>query len=248
MPALFIGIAGPSAAGKSTVAEKIQHAYGKNRCLILSADRYYKHFPNLPPAKRAATNKDIPQIIDFDLLIAHVKKLKAGEAIDAPRYDFETHLRLPETDRFDPTKGATIIIVESILTLSNSDLVALFDKKIYVHASKDICLARRVLRDIEERGREAVGVIKQYLSTVRPALLKYIKPGKKIADLVIKNDKKKDDIDMQKVFALIGLPTIVRSVSCSSFFAFGDLAKNISLNDIPVKATQAKVAVGLNSR
>lgn len=238
---VLIGIAGPSASGKSTVAEKAQQKFG-DECLVLSADRYYKSLDLPTVAERAAPSKDIPEAIDFDLLVKHVNQLLLRETIDAPLYSFGSHKRYLRTQKIDPAE-VKFIIVESILVFCHDDLVNLFDKKIFVNTDPDVCLARRILRDINERQRQADGVIKQYMETVRPALMDHILPSIKHADLVITNNEtvlnpRDAEIDMDSVYDLINKPVVPGTASNTGMFSsFGydpRIAHPASLSQVPV--------------
>ncbi|MBI5350322.1 MAG: uridine kinase, partial [Chloroflexi bacterium] len=137
---------------------------------------------HLPPAQRAECNFDHPDALDTDLLIQHVKELKAGNAIEMPIYDFKTDSRTAKTIHIEPEP---VIMVEGILIFAEPELRKLFDVKIFVDTDADIRFIRRVQRDVAERGRTVESVINQYLTTVRPMHLEFVEPSKRYADVII---------------------------------------------------------------
>ena len=181
---MMIGIAGASGAGKTTLATKMKNALG-DQVVVISQDSYYKDLSHLPHEDRAKTNFDAPDSIDFGLLTAHLKQLKAGQAIECPVYDFTTHSRVEKTVKVEPK---SILILEGCLVLAVPEVRSLFDMKIFVDADMDICLCRRIERDQNERGRKFPDIMNQYLSTVRPMFLQHIAPSKAHADLIIPNE------------------------------------------------------------
>lgn len=179
---LTIGIAGGSGSGKTTVAQTILQRVGPERISFLQHDAYYKDLSGLPPAQRAEVNFDHPNALETDLLIAHIRQLQAGQAVEIPVYDFSTHSR---TDRTIHIEARPVILVEGILLFVEAALRELFDIKIFVDTDADIRFIRRLQRDIAERGRTTESVIKQYLATVRPMHLEFVEPSKRYADIII---------------------------------------------------------------
>jgi uridine kinase len=179
---LFVGIAGGSGSGKTTIARKM--AAGLPSCSVatLVHDAYYKDHPNLPFAERQKVNYDHPDAHDNDLLIAHLDALSQGKSCDMPQYDFVSHSRRPQTQRLHT---APVVIVEGILVFAEPRLRERLDVKIFVDTDADIRLFRRIRRDIEERGRTFNQVREQYYSTVRPMHLQFVEPSKRWADLII---------------------------------------------------------------
>ncbi|MBD91029.1 MAG: uridine kinase [Deltaproteobacteria bacterium] len=177
-----VGIAGGTASGKSTLAQQIRTALGSERCALLGQDHYYRDLAHLPYEERGKMNFDHPESIDFELLCQHVRSLKSSEPIEVPQYDFSRHLRLSGGTELEPR---AIIIVEGILVFSCPELVDLMDIKVFVEAPDDIRLARRVRRDIRERGRDVEGVLSQFLGTVRPMHEQFVAPTRSLADLVV---------------------------------------------------------------
>jgi uridine kinase len=179
---LIIGVAGGTASGKTTVVEAILDRVGRDRISHVSHDSYYKALNHLPLEERAHFNFDHPNALDTDLLVQHLKKLRAGETVEIPTYDFTTHSRRPETRTVYPQP---VLIVEGILILVEPTLRELIDLKIYVDADADLRMIRRMKRDIHERGRTVDSVIEQYLTTVRPMHLEFVEPSKRYADVII---------------------------------------------------------------
>lgn len=153
---------------------------------VISQDSYYKENHNLSFDERALINFDHPRAIDFELLVKHLKALKAGETIDQPVYSFIQHNRTDDTISTHPRK---VMIVEGILILTNPELRELFDIKVYVHADSDERLIRRLKRDISERGRDIDEVLNRYQTTLKPMHEQFIEPTKAFADIIIPNDK-----------------------------------------------------------
>jgi len=179
---MIIGICGGSGSGKTTVAEKLVEALGEGQTVLLAQDSYYKDHRDLPLGERVKVNFDHPESVDFDLLIEHLHALKKNQPIDCPHYDFTHHLRTTAFQRLEPKP---IIIVEGILILHDPRLRELFDLKVYVDTAADIRFIRRLRRDVRDRGRTIESVVEQYLNTVRPMHLKFVEPGKELAEIVL---------------------------------------------------------------
>ena len=181
MNTTIIGIAGGSGAGKSTLAHRLAKEFGNDMALICE-DSYYRAHDNLAPSERECLNYDHPDAVETELLIQHLKALKAGQAVSVPVYDFATHTRARETSLVTPRK---IIAVDGILLFHVPDLRNLFDLKIYVDADPDVRLIRRIQRDTLERGRTIQSVIQQYLQTVKPMHTQFVEPTIKFADIIL---------------------------------------------------------------
>ncbi len=183
---IIVGIAGPSAGGKTTITKKICSMLNENiNIAIIAHDNYYKDQSEMPFEERVKTNYDHPNAFDTNLLINHLQTLNKGESVDIPCYNYVNHTRSEEKIHITPTD---IIVVEVILTLENERLRELFDVKIYVDTDADECLIRRINRDIKERGRDLDFVMHQYLETVKPMLRQFIEPSKRHADIIIPNN------------------------------------------------------------
>jgi len=179
---LVIGVAGGTGSGKTTVANVILQSVGADRIAYVPHDAYYRSFSDLPKAQGDHINWDHPDSLETDLMIAHVKALKAGQAVELPVYDFTTHVRTARTLRVEPQP---ILLVEGILIFADPQLRELFEVKIFVDTDADLRFIRRLQRDIAERGRTPASVIRQYLETVRPMHLEFVEPSKRYADVII---------------------------------------------------------------
>ncbi len=178
---IIIGIAGGTGSGKSTLAENIRKEF-ENNITMLSHDYYYKAHPELPFEERTKLNYDHPDAIETSLLIEHLKELKKGNTIYRPEYSFVEHQRLSETVEVSPKK---VIILDGILIFENKELRDLMDIKIFVDTDADIRFIRRLLRDVEKRGRTLNSVVSQYCTTVKPMHEQFVEPSKKHADIIV---------------------------------------------------------------
>jgi uridine kinase len=179
---IIIGIAGASGSGKSLLSNTIVNELGSNRVAVISEDSYYKELTHLPLEERAKVNFDHPDSLDHALLIEHLAKIQAGETIKVPLYDFNNHARKKE---FYEVGQHTIIVLEGILLFVDPKLRELMDIKIFMGTELDICLIRRLTRDITERGRTLESVLQQYQTTVRPMYWQFIEPSKRYADIIV---------------------------------------------------------------
>lgn len=179
---ILIGITGGTGSGKSTVAQAIYKALPAKNISIIEQDAYYKDQRHLSFEERTKTNYDHPLAFDTDLLIEHLKDLFNGKSIEKPIYDFSIHIRKGETITVE---SRDIIILEGIMILEDERLRDLMDIKIFVDTDEDVRVIRRIIRDIQERGRTLDSVINQYLTTVKPAHQQFIEPTKKYADIII---------------------------------------------------------------
>ncbi len=179
---IILGIAGPSASGKSLLANTIVNGLGSDQVVIITEDSYYKDNNHLPFEAREKINYDHPDAFDHALLAEHIKQLQAGKSVQIPIYSHSKHLRLPETRTVG---GHAIIIVEGILLFSEETLRELMDIRIFMSAPLDVCLIRRLKRDVVERHRSVESVLHQYETTVRPMYLQFIEPSSRHADLIV---------------------------------------------------------------
>jgi len=178
---IIIGIAGGTGSGKSTLAQNIKKEFEHN-ITMLSHDYYYKNYPNLSFEERVKLNYDHPDSIETSLLIEHLKKLKKGEVIYRPNYSFVEHKREETTVEVVPKK---VIILDGILIFENKELRDMMDIKIFVDTDADIRFIRRLLRDVEQRGRTLNSVVSQYCTTVKPMHEQFVEPSKKFADIIV---------------------------------------------------------------
>ena len=183
---LIIGIAGGTGSGKTTVVKQIIEELRNEEVDVISQDSYYQDTTHLSFEERKKINFDHPKSIDFDLLVSHLKELKAGKSIEEPIYSFTEHNRTGDTRTIHPRK---VLIVEGILILTHADMRELFDIKIYVHADSDERLIRRLKRDINERGRDLDEVLWRYQTTLKPMHQQFIEPTKEFADIIIPTNR-----------------------------------------------------------
>lgn len=182
MNVTVIGVAGGTGSGKSTLVKRLQEAFEGDDVITLSHDYYYKAYPELTYEERTKLNYDHPRSFDTDMMVAHVKSLKDGVPVQRPVYSFVEHNRTDETVCVTPS---TVIIVEGILIFENRELRDQMDIKVFVDTDADIRLARRILRDVKDRGRTMDSVINQYINTVKPMHEEFVEPSKKYADVII---------------------------------------------------------------
>jgi len=181
MNPIIIGVAGGTGSGKSTFTNRLKNYFG-DQISVVYHDNYYKRQDSLSFEERTKTNYDHPDALETDLLIEHLKALKDGKAVQCPVYDYTVHNR---SDRFIEIRPSKIIVVEGIMVLQDERVRNLLDIKVYVEADADERILRRVLRDVEERGRDLRGIIDQYLTTVKPMHYLYVEPTRSKADIVI---------------------------------------------------------------
>jgi uridine kinase len=179
---LVIGVAGGTGSGKTTVAQNLAAALPADQSLIVEHDWYYRDRSAMSEEERQAVNYDHPDALETSLLVEHLKRLRSGEVVAAPRYDFKTHTRSSEVRTLFP---ARTVIVEGILVLAEPELRSQFDIKIFVDTDADVRVLRRIRRDLGERGRSFESVRQQYEATVRPMFLEFVEPSKRYADLII---------------------------------------------------------------
>ena len=181
MDCITIGIAGGTGSGKSTFTNRLKDRFG-DEITVLYHDNYYKRHDDLPFEERKKLNYDHPDALETDLLVEHLKKLRNGESIECPVYDYSRHNRSDKTIRVEPRR---IIVIEGILLLADPRIRDLLDIKIYVEADADERILRRIVRDVKERGRDLDNIVEQYLTTVKPMHYLYVDPTRAKADIVI---------------------------------------------------------------
>ena len=203
MTSFVIGVAGGSGSGKTTVVRRIVESLGSEQVTLLDHDRYYRDRNDLRLEERAALNYDHPDSLETDLLVHHVRELKAGRSVEVPRYDFTRHARLQEKETFQARRA---LIVEGILVFTDAALRDLMDIKVFVDTDSDTRFIRRLQRDVAERGRTMESVIEQYQGTVKPMHLEFVEPSKRYADVLI-------PLGGHNTVAVDLLLTMLRSVS-----------------------------------
>ena len=177
-----IGVAGGTGSGKSTLVKRLQEAFHDEDVATLCHDYYYKAHPELTYEERTKLNYDHPQSFDTDMLVEHIRTLKQCVPVERPVYSFVEHNRTEEMVLVKPSK---VIIIDGILIFENKELRDLMDIKVFVDTDADVRLARRILRDVRERGRSMESVISQYTTTVKPMHEEFVEPSKRYADVII---------------------------------------------------------------
>lgn len=180
---ILIGIAGGTASGKTSIAQKIRDLFSNTRSvIILRMDDYYKDRSELSMEERAKINYDHPLAFDTDLCISQLKDLLNGKAIDKPLYDFTVHNRSSQIEHIEP---ADVVIIEGLFVLENEVMRSLEQIKVFVDTEADIRFIRRMIRDVRERGRTLDSVVDQYVNTVRVMHETFVEPTKRFADIII---------------------------------------------------------------
>ena len=182
MKVTIIGVAGGTGSGKSTLVKRLQEAFKDDDVATLCHDYYYKAHPELTYEERTKLNYDHPAAFDTDMLVEHIRALKSNVPIEHPVYSFVEHNRTEERVLVKPSK---VIIVDGILIFEHKELRELMDIKVFVDTDADLRLARRILRDVCERGRTMQSVIDQYTTTVKPMHEEFVDPSKRYADVSI---------------------------------------------------------------
>lgn len=178
---IVIGIAGGTGSGKTTITREIVKRLGNN-VTVLTHDSYYKERHDLTYEERTQLNYDHPNAFDNDMMAEAIAKLKSGEPVEVPIYDYTIHDRTENTMTLHPTP---VILVEGILIYHSEELRNLMDIKLFVDTDADVRILRRIVRDIKERGRSLDSVVSQYLNTVKPMHEAFVEPSKKYADIII---------------------------------------------------------------
>lgn len=201
---ILIGITGGTGSGKSTIADALYSNFSNDCIAMIQQDMYYKDQSHLSMEDRVKTNYDHPNAFDNNLLVSHLESLLNGHSIQKPSYDFSIHNRIEDTTKVEPKE---IVIVEGILILEDPRIRELLDIKIYVDTDADVRIIRRMVRDINERGRTMESVINQYLNVVKPMHNQFTEPTKKFADIIIPeggHNKVAIDIIVAKIKEVLG--------------------------------------------
>jgi len=197
---VIVGIAGASASGKSLIANTIYNELrakvGDHQIGVIKEDCYYNDQSHLSMEERVKTNYDHPKAMDHELLCSHLEQLIEGNSVELPEYSYAEHTRMAETTTMTPKK---VIILEGILLLTDPRLRDLMHATVFMDTPLDICLTRRLKRDVEERERTMESVLKQYQDTVRPMFMQFIEPSKQYADIIVpRGGKNRIAIDVLK--------------------------------------------------
>ena len=179
---LLIGVAGASASGKTLLVANLQNVLPSLALTVIHEDSYYHDRSHLPYEERAQLNYDHPNAFDHALMVSHLSQVVLGESIDIPMYDFQQHVRSDTTRTVAP---APVILIDGILILSVPEIRQFLDISVFIDTDLDICLIRRLKRDMAERGRSMDSILEQYQQTVRPMYWSYIAPSKQHADIVV---------------------------------------------------------------
>lgn len=182
MSTVFVGIAGGTGSGKTTLARKVVDGLPAERAWLIQHDDYYRDRGHLSPAERDHLNFDEPDALENELLAADLRELRVGRTVEAPRYDFTTHTRRPDTRRLEPRP---VVVVEGILLFAVPLLRDMFDLRIFVDTPDDTRLMRRIKRDLLERGRDIASIETQYFGTVRDMHAVHVAPSRRHAHLVV---------------------------------------------------------------
>ncbi len=177
---ILIGIAGCSGSGKTTLARELATQL---EATLFPLDLYYRDLSQFPLDQRDKRNFDHPDSLESELFISHIAALAKGETIQRPVYDFATHSRV--AGRFEPITPTSYVLVEGILALHYAELPPLYDFSIYVEAPNEVCLNRRIYRDMRERGRTEQSVRDQFHATAKPMADLYVLPSQALATLTV---------------------------------------------------------------
>ena len=178
---MVIGIAGGTGSGKTTITRGITERFGADVSIVYH-DNYYKALHHMTYEERTKVNYDHPDAFETELMVSHLQALRHGESVSCPVYDFSEHNRSDEEVTILPAK---VILVEGILIFQSAELCELMDMKIFVDTDADVRILRRIVRDVQERGRTLESVVSQYLNTVKPMHEQYVEPSRRRADIII---------------------------------------------------------------
>ena len=179
---MIIGICGGTGSGKTTLARKIIESVGRDNVILVEQDSYYRNLADMPLDERRQANFDHLDAFDNGMLVNHLKRLKQGQPIEMPIYDYKNHVRKKATEHLEPKP---VVIIEGILIFAEALILDLLDVRVFVDTPADLRFIRRLQRDISERGRTVESVIAQYFATVRPMHREFVEPSKRHADIII---------------------------------------------------------------
>ena len=181
MNTIFIGVAGGTGSGKTTLTEHLAERFGSN-ISVVHHDNYYKPHDDLPFEVRTKLNYDCPDAFETPLLAQQLRQLRQGQPVDCPTYDYANHTRAKGTVRLVPQP---VILLEGILIFAEPELRERLDIKIFVDTDADVRILRRIVRDVRDRGRDLESIVTQYLTTVKPMHEMFVEPSKRYADIII---------------------------------------------------------------
>jgi len=179
---MIIGICGGTGSGKTTIARKIIQSVGRDNVILVEQDSYYRNLADMPLDERRQANFDHLDAFDNGMLVNHLKRLKQGQSVEMPVYDYKNHVRESTTEHLEPKP---VVIIEGILIFAEALILDLLDVRVFVDTPADVRFIRRLQRDISERGRTVESVIAQYFATVRPMHREFVEPSKRHADIII---------------------------------------------------------------
>lgn len=179
---MIIGICGGTGSGKTTLARRIIETVGRENVILVEQDSYYRNLADMPLDERHQANFDHVDAFDNGMLVNHLKRLRKGQSIEMPVYDYKHHVRSDQTIYLEPKP---VIVLEGILIFAEAPILDLLDVRVFVDTPDDIRFIRRLQRDIVERGRTVESVIAQYFATVRPMHMEFVEPSKRHADIII---------------------------------------------------------------
>ena len=179
---MIIGICGGTGSGKTTIARAIVDAVGAESVVLVEQDSYYRNLADMPLDERHQANFDHPDSLDSEMLVNHIKRLKQGQMVEMPLYDFVTHTR---SDKIQIIEPKPVVIVEGILIFAQPRVLDMLDLRIFVDTPDDVRLIRRLRRDFEERGRTFERTLEQYERTIRPMHFEFVEPSKRNADIIV---------------------------------------------------------------
>jgi uridine kinase len=182
MDRVLVGVAGGSGSGKSTVVDEILQGLAPFPVSVLHHDAYYRDLSHIPFEERVEVNFDHPDALETPLLVEHLTRLRAGEGVNVPLYDFAKHIRRAESRAVEAT---SVIILDGILVLAEPRIRDLLDVKVFVDTDPDIRFIRRLRRDMRDRGRSLESVVEQWMNTVRPMHTAFVEGSRAFADIII---------------------------------------------------------------
>jgi uridine kinase len=200
---LVIGIAGCSGSGQTTLARELANQLGGT---LFPLDLYYRDLSHLSPEERTRQNFDHPESLEHELFVEHIRELRAGRPIQRPVYDFASHSRM--ADAFETVEPSAVLVVEGILALHYGLLPSLYDFSVYVDAPNEVCLNRRIYRDMLERGRTEESVRQQFADTCKPMADLYVLPSQAHATITVSGTESLD-WSIESIFSALRMKGLI---------------------------------------